>query len=200
MRFMRFPEHLLKLISVLKKLPGVGSRTAERFAFHLLDWPEEKLSEMSLVIQDIKKNLTSCSECGALCEGSCSICSDKGRHQEILCIVASTKDIFLIEETREYRGLYQVLGALFSPIHGQAPPPNTIEKLKRRIVELGIKEIIIALDSTLEGDATALYLKKALASFPISISRLALGLPMGSSLDFIDGGTLARALAGRHAY
>ncbi len=196
----RFPEHLLKLISVLKKFPGVGTRTAERFAFHLLDWPEEKLSEMGITIKDIKKNLKSCSDCGALIEQSCGICSDKGRNQEILCITATAKDIFSIEETREYRGLYHVLGALFSPIHGQAPHAKTIEKLKSRISCLAVKEIIIALDSTLEGDATALYIKKELEGFPVSISRLALGLPMGSSLDFIDGGTLGRALSGRHTY
>jgi len=197
---MRFPEHLLKLISVLKKLPGVGTKTAERFAFHLLDWPEEKRSEMAQTIQDIKKNLSNCPECGGLVEKACGICADKERNQEILCIIASAKDIFLIEETREYRGLYHVLGALFSPIHGEAPPTRTIEKLKMRISTLGVKEVVIALDSTLEGDATALYLKKELASFSVSVSRLALGLPMGSSLDFIDGGTLARALSGRHTY
>lgn len=197
---MRYPDHLLKLISVLKKFPGVGTKTAERFAFHLLDWPEEKLEEMALTIKDINKNLNNCAECGALIEQKCGICGDKGRNRELLCITASSKDIFLIEETREYRGLYHVLGALFSPIHGEAPHARTLEKLKTRIGELGVKEIIIALDSTLEGDATALYLKRELAPFPVAVSRLALGLPMGSSLDFIDGGTLARALAGRHAY
>ncbi len=197
---MRYPNHLLKLIAVLKKFPGVGSKSAERFAFHLLNWPEDKLSEMATTIQDVKKNLKNCLECGALIEEQCAVCSDQNRFKETLCIVATAKDIFLIEETREYRGLYHVLGALFSPIHGEAPHAQTIQKLKQRIVDLGIKEIIIALDSTLEGDATALYIKRELAPFSVSISRLALGLPMGSSLDYIDGGTLARALAGRHTY
>lgn len=197
---MRYPEHLLKLISVLKKFPGVGTKTAERFAFHLLDWPEEKLSEMAFTVKDIRKNLKNCPECGALIERECIVCSDKSRSREILCVTASAKDVFLIEETREYRGLYHVLGALFSPIHGHAPPAEAVEKLKARIGTLGVKEIIIALDSTLEGDTTALYLKRELSPFPVSVSRLALGLPMGSSLDFIDGGTLARALAGRHMF
>lgn len=197
---MHYPEHLLKLIAVLKKLPGVGTRTAERFAFHLLNWPEERLGEMGSVIKELKNNLKNCSECGALMEKNCTICADKERNQKILCAVASARDIFLIEETREYRGIYHVLGALFSPIHGMAPPAHAIEKLKNRISVLGIQEIIIALDSTLEGDATALFLKRELAAFPVVFSRLALGLPMGSSLDFIDGGTLGRALAGRHSY
>lgn len=197
---MHYPDPLLKLIAVLKKLPGVGSKSAERFAFHLLDWPEEKLSEMGLAIKEIKNHLKNCSECGALIEEKCALCSDPNRNEKILCIVATSKDVFLIEETRSYRGLFHVLGALFSPIHGKTPHPEILEKLKYRITSLGIKEIVIALDSTLEGDATALYLKRELAPFGVIISRLALGLPLGSSLDFIDGGTLARALAGRHQY
>ena len=197
---MRFPIPLLKLIAVLKKIPGVGTRTAERFAFHLLDWPEDKLSEMALTIQDIKKKLCNCPECGALIEQSCIMCTDKTRNHEILCIVASSRDIFLIEETREYRGLYHVLGTLFSPIHGKAPCAQRINKLKSRVENLRIKEVVIAFDSTLDGDATALYLKKELASFSVSMSKLALGLPIGTSLDIIDGGTLARAFIGRHTY
>lgn len=195
---MHYPEHLLKLIDQLKKFPGVGAKSAERFAFHLLDWPEEHHVEMARVIASIKEKLHTCTECGALIEEKCGICSDASRLKETLCIVASSKDIFAIEETREYRGLYHVLGALFSPIHGEAPHKETIAKLKERMGD--VEEVIIALDSTLEGDATALYLKRELGPFDVKISRLALGLPMGSSLDYIDGGTLGRALSGRHTY
>lgn len=199
---MKYPDHLLKLIAVLKKLPGIGTKSAERFAFHLLSWPEEKLLEMSQVIQDIKNKLNYCDTCGCLIEGGtpCRFCLPNERDSQILCVVASAKDVFLIEETREFKGLYHVIGGLLSPLFRQTPPSNSIEKLKERIYSLSIKEVIIALDSTLEGDATALFLKKELISFPVSISRLALGLPMGSSFDFIDGGTLARALAGRRIY
>ena len=197
---MRYPEHLLKLIDQLKKFPGVGNRSAERFAFHLIEWPEEKIVEMATTIEEIKKKLHHCHDCGALIEKNCSICQDRGRNHEVMCLVASAKDIFLIEETREYRGNYHVLGALISPIQGISPDKQRIEQLKERIVTLGVRELIIALDSTLEGDATALFLKRELAALPITISRLALGLPMGSSLDYIDGGTLARALSGRHSY
>lgn len=199
---MKYPEHLLKLISVLKKLPGVGAKSAERFAFHLLNWPEEKLVEMSHVIQDIKKKLNYCDVCGCLTDGGspCPFCEPGKRDPQVLCVVASPKDVFLIEETREFRGLYHVLGNLLSPLFHQAPPSRSIEKLKERVLSLGMKEVIVALDSTLEGDATALYLKKELEPLAISISRLALGLPMGSSFDYIDGGTLARALAGRRLY
>lgn len=197
---MHYPEHLLKLIAVFKKLPGVGAKSAERFAFHLLEWQEEKLQEMGRVIETTKKYLKSCVECGSLIEERCPFCQNPERRPDILCVVASSKDVFSIEETREFRGLYHVLGGLLSPLQGLSPAPRALEKLKDRALKLGVKEMILALDSTLEGDATALYLKKELESLSVSISRLALGLPMGSSLDYIDGGTLARALAGRHIY
>lgn len=198
---MRYPDHLLKLIDVLKKLPGIGIKSAERFAFHLLDWPEEKLSEMSQVIKDIKINLKFCFECGSLKgEEPCRFCDLSRRNQEYLCIVATPKIIFSVEETCEYRGLYHVIGELLSPIHQTTPPLARIDRLKNRIQTLDVKEVIIALDSTLEGDATALYLKRELKSFEVKISRLALGLPLGSPLDYIDGGTLARALIDRGTY
>ena len=133
-------------------------------------------------------------------ESSCPLCQDRGRDPTTLCVVASAKDIFLIEQTHEYEGLYHVLGGLLSPLQGMAPASHSIEKLKERVVRLGTKELILALDSTLEGDATALFLKKELEPLALKTSRLALGLPMGSSLDYIDGGTLARAFSGRHAY
>jgi len=193
-----YPDHLLKLMAVLRKLPGVGSKTAERFAFHLLNWPEGKLQEMGLILQDVKKNLAFCEECGALIEKNrCIFCNCNKRDSKILCIIATPRDLFLVEETREYKGLYHVLGALLSPIHDHGFSTLALEKLKNRIERLSIKEVIIALDSTLEGDATALFLKRELQPLSISVSRLAFGLPMGSSLDLIDGGTLARALSGR---
>ena len=193
---MHYPDHLLKLIATFKKLPGIGARSAERFAFELLDWPEEKIEEMAAVLQETREKIQTCEECGALIESSnCYFCAN--RETDVLCIVRSAKDIFLIEETREYKGLYHVLGQLLSPIHNQAPNPACMRKLKERLEKLGTKEVIVALDSTLEGDATALYLKKELQEFNVNVSRLAFGLPMGSSLDYIDGGTLSRALTGR---
>ncbi len=198
---MQYPDHLLKLIAVFKKLPGIGAKSAERFAFHLLDWPEEKLVEMSRTIEETSQKLTHCSECGCLMDAKrCAFCTSSHRNPELLCIVASSKDVFLIEQTHEFRGLYHVLGGLLSPLQGMAPAPQAIENLKKRVQKLDVQEMILALDSTLEGDATALYLKKELESLNVITSRLALGLPMGSSLDFIDGGTLARALAGRRSY
>ncbi|MBI3900858.1 MAG: recombination protein RecR [Chlamydiia bacterium] len=197
---MHYPEHLQKLILLFKKFPGVGTRSAERFAFHLLDWPEEKLLEIGKVFSQTKEKLTHCTECGVLIEEKCPFCTHPTRLTSLLCLVASPKDVFSIEQTHAFNGLYHVLGGVLSPLQGLSPPADSIKKLKNRIKTLEVKEIILALDSTLEGDTTALYLKKELESLHITASRLALGLPMGSSLDFIDGGTLARALAGRQAY
>lgn len=198
---MKYPDHLLKLIAVLKRLPGVGSRSAERFAFHLLNWPNKDLLEMGQVIRDIQEKLQKCNDCGCLKDDECcSFCDISKRDYQKICLIASAKDAYLIEETGEYRGLYHVLGHLLSPIHGRLVDVALVEKIKQRIQHNHIQEVIIALDSTLEGDATALFLKKELEALDIQTSRLALGLPMGSSLDFIDGGTLARALAGRRSY
>lgn len=198
---MHYPEHLLKLIQLLKKLPGVGHKSAERFAFHLLTWNTDQLENLAEVVKVIPHKLIPCSVCGCLLDGShCPFCDLSIRHADFLCVLAHPKDVFSIEETREYKGLYHVLGGLLSPIDQRGPEHLTINKLKERLSALNVKELVIALDSTLEGDATALYLKQELASFPVKISRLAFGLPMGSSLDYVDGGTLARAFTGRSQY
>lgn len=198
---MLYPDHLLKLIQLLKKLPGVGQKSAERFAFQLLTWSPHQLNEMANIVTDIPHKLIPCKTCGCLQDHHhCSFCDLTKRNTEVLCILASPRDVFSIEETREYRGLYHVLGGLLSPLEQRGPEHLTIDKLKERIDALKVKEIIIALDSTLEGDATALYLKQELERFPVHISRLAFGLPMGSSLDYVDGGTLARAFSGRSQF
>lgn len=194
-----YPEHLLKLIQVLKKLPGVGSRSAERFAFHLIKWTPEHLQELGSAVKEVPERIKHCSECGCLIgERSCFFC-DSRRNSKILCIIASARDAFSIEETHEYDGLYHVLGGLLSPMDKKGPEHLSLERLKLRIAKNEIKEVIIALDSTLEGDATALYLKQELPD-STHVSRLAFGLPMGSHLDFVDGGTLARAFSGRHRF
>lgn len=198
---MKYPDHLIKLIQVLKRLPGVGNRSAERFAFHLLNWPKEHLQEFGETVAATRDKLNSCQMCGCLAgEEGCLFCHHPQRDLRVICIIASPRDVFAIEETREYRGLYHVLGGLLSPLERKGPDQLAIEALKRRIEQLNLKEVIIALDSTLEGDATALYLKEELSQFPIQVSRLAFGLPMGSSLDYVNGGTLARALSGRSQF
>jgi recombination protein RecR len=195
---MHYPQHLSKLINALKKLPGVGNKSAERFAFQMLNWKSEHLQELSHLIQAMPEKLSHCKECHCLISPeSCPFCDLAKRPMRSICIIASPRDAFAIEETREYKGLYHNLGGLLSPLEGIGPEQLKLHNLKERILAHQVDEILMALDSTLEGDATAFYLKKELVSLGIPISRLAFGLPMGSSLDYVDGGTLARALLGR---
>lgn len=194
----RYPLHLKKVIDAFKKLPGVGSKSAERFAFQLLTWEAEHLDEIAALLKHIPEKLKHCRDCGCLIgEENCSFCDDSRSHAGALCVISSPRDVFAIEETREFKGLYHVLGGLLSPLDGIGPDKLNLEKLKHRIKTHNIKEVVIALDSTLEGDATALYIKRELDPMEVSISRLAFGLPIGSSLDYVDGGTLARALSAR---
>lgn len=195
---MKYPLHLQKLIENFKRLPGVGAKSAERFAFHVLDWKVAQLEEFAAILVQIPEQLKTCPECGCLSENQlCAFCEPTRVVARSICVIATAKDAYAIENTREYKGCYHVLGALLSPLFGKGPEHLTIPKLQERIQKLDIQELIIALDSTIEGDATALYLKKKFGDFPIKISRLAFGIPMGSSFDYVDGGTLARALSGR---
>ena len=197
----KYPAELLTLIAYLKKLPGVGGKTAERFAFQLLDWQPSHLQDFAIILATLKERIRNCPECSCLMdEKGCSFCQIDRRDPHTLCLVASAKDVFAIEETRAFHGLYHVLGGLLSPLDGRAPEHLQLDKLKKRITILPIRETIIALDSTVEGDATALYLREQLASWGIPATRLAFGLPIGSSLDFVDGGTLAKALTGRQSF
>lgn len=197
----RYPLELSQLIASLRKLPGVGSRTAERFAFHLLGWKEGEIGKLATLLSELKAKVLSCKECHCLMdESGCAFCDLKLRDPSRLCIIASAKDAFAIDETGAYKGLYHVLGGLLSPILGSTLSQEDLEGLMGRIKRLEIKEVILALDSTLEGDATSLFLKEQIGHLGLPVSRLAFGLPMGSSLDFVDGGTLARALTGRQHF
>ena len=196
-----YPEELLELIAYLQKLPGVGRKTAERFAFHLLDWKNSDLQKLSGLLGNLKDRIKFCATCGAI-QGKmgCAFCTDSTRDGKILCVVAHPKDVYAIEETRSFRGLYHILGTLLSPMEGKTPEVLKMDHLLERLHHLNTKELILALDSTVEGDTTALFLKESLLSENRKVSRLALGLPMGSSLDFVDGGTLQNALMGRQVF
>lgn len=192
----KFPEDLLSLIAHLKKLPGVGTRTAERFAFELLKWPQDNLSQLGQSLQEIQDKIPPCKECGCLTDrGACTFClRGDQRDPNSMCILASPRDVFAVEETRAFRGVYHVVEHLLSPLDGRTS--LRVDRIEARIARLGVKEVILAFDSTLEGDTTALFLKNALNP-NLFISRLAFGIPVGSSLEYIDGGTLARAFVGR---
>lgn len=167
----------------------------------MLQWPSHVLNEMAAVVSELNEKVTPCSICGCLCENNtCMFCGGPREETGSICVIASARDAFSMEETREYKGLYHVLGGVLSPLVGKGPEKLQLPKLMSRLQDPRIKEIIIALDSTLEGDTTALYLKRELEPFKLKISRLAFGLPMGSSLDYVDGGTLARAFLGRASF
>ncbi|SYX08966.1 Recombination protein RecR,recombination protein RecR,Recombinational DNA repair protein (RecF pathway),recombination protein RecR,Toprim domain [Chlamydia poikilotherma] len=199
---LKYPDYLSKLISFLRKLPGIGFKTAEKLAFELLDWDQDQLEAMSQAFYEVSSARSHCSTCFSLKnfpDSNCEFCQTN-RDTSKLCIVATPKDIFSLERSQIFKGHYYVLGALLSPITGKSIDKARMNLLKQRIEFLKPKEIIIALDATLEGDATALFLKQELADFSVSISRLALGLPIGLSFDYIDSGTLARAFSGRNPY
>lgn len=198
---LRYPKDLLTLIAHLKKLPGVGKKTAERYAFHLLGWEGKDLHEFAEGIATLKEKVQACLDCGCLMDGvRCTFCDQEKRDRSQMCIIASPRDVYAIEETGDYRGMYHVLGTLLSPLDGKTPESLNLPQLIQRLQQLGTQEVILALDSTLEGDATSLYLKDALRKHGIEVSRLALGLPLGSSLDFVDEGTLSQAFSGRQKF
>jgi recombination protein RecR len=197
----RYPTTLQQIILFLKKFPGIGTKSAERLAFHLLTWQEPEITSFASLLSHLKESITQCPDCQCLMEKNlCPFCKDTGRDTMQLCIISSPKDAFAIEETGSFKGLYHVIGALLSPIEGKSVEHLQLDRLKKRLDTLPIKEIIIALDSTLEGDTTSLYLKEFIDRLNIAVSRLAFGLPLGSSLEFVDGGTLARAFLGRHLF
>jgi recombination protein RecR len=196
-----YPPHLQSLIAAFKKLPGVGSKSAERYAFHLLDWDRQELGILGGLIQTTLDHISLCQECGCLeNERGCPFCAEDRAAHKKLCVIASPKEAYAMESTHSFYGVYHVLGGLISPLENKGPETLSFAPLIRRIQALQIEEVVLALDSTVEGDATALYLKRELAPLNLSISRLAFGLPMGSPLDYVDGGTLARAFQGRNQF
>lgn len=195
---MNYPKPLLALIQHLRRLPGVGQKSAERFAFHLLTLSTAELGDFARAIAEIQQRVGACSMCGAVAEGTrCSICDHPARDTKTICVVASPRDVFAVERTGHYRGLYHVLGGLLSPLERKGPEHLAIDSLKERIATLPAEEVILALDSTLEGDATALFLKEELCTLSVSVSRIAFGLPIGSAFDGVDGYTLGQAFTGR---
>lgn len=197
----KFPEELQHLITHLKKLPGVGTRTAERFAFEFVKWPLEELFAFGSLLSTFREKIPPCPTCGCLTDrGSCFFCNSTKRDPTQLCLLASPRDAYAIEETQSYRGLYHVVEHLLSPLDGRHAHELKLERIEERIAKQAVREMIIAFDSTLEGDTTALYLKQHFAPTGLKVSRLAFGLPLGSSLEAIDGATLTRALQGRQSF
>ncbi len=185
------------LVSQLTRLPGVGSRTAQRLAFHLLRVPKDEAAALAGAIADVKERVRFCSECGNLTEEEvCDICRDARRDRAVVCVVEQPADLISVERTHEYRGLYHVLGGALSPIDGVEPEHLRIGELLQRVERNGIQEVVLATNPNMTGEATAAYLADRLRG-RVRVTRLASGLPVGGDLEYADEVTLGRALSGR---
>jgi recombination protein RecR len=185
------------LVAQLTRLPGVGTRTAQRLAFHLLRVPREEALELAAAIAAVKERVRFCRECGNLTEDEvCGICADARRDRSVICVVEQPADLLSLERTAEYRGLYHVLGGALSPLDGIDPGDLRIDELLRRVDGDGIGEVVLATNATMTGEATAAYLADRLRG-RVRVTRLASGLPVGSDLEYADEVTLGRALSGR---
>lgn len=186
------------LIEELKKIPSIGAKTAQRIAFYIISLPQEEADKLAKVIKDAKRNTFYCSICNSMTHvDPCQYCTDSSRNDEVLCIVEEPFNISSIEKTGIYTGTYYVLLGALSPLKGVGPDELKTEKLVKRIKEGNLKEIIIATNPTVEGESTAVYLAKILKDFNIKLTRLAMGLPVGSDLDYADQVTIKKALEGR---
>jgi len=197
----QLPEPLERLISELSRLPGVGPKTAQRLAFHLLKADRLRAESLAQAIADLKARIGYCERCFNIAEGSlCSICASSRRDVTLLCVVESPLDVLAIERTSEYGGLYFVLHGVISPIDGIGPDQLHVPQLLERVRDEGMAEVIVATDADIEGEATAVYLQRALAPLGTNVTRPAHGLPVGGDLEYADELTVARAMAGRRSF
>jgi len=188
------------LVGLLSRLPGIGRKSAARIAFHLLKTDGQYADALASGIAGLRDRVRFCSRCGAYTEADpCEICSSAGRDRSIICVVEQPQDVLTIEASREYHGLYHVLGGLISPLDGVGPEALRLDRLVERIKALEVREVVIATNPTVEGDTTALYVKKILEGAGVRVSRLATGIPVGGDLEYADRLTLARSFRGRTA-
>lgn len=193
-----YPNSFRKVIDCLKDLPGIGEKTAERLAFSLLNFDKEKLTTFSDALVGLRDKVVNCSICGNITESNiCEICSDKSRSNNIIFVVEKAKDIATFERINVYNGKYHVLGGLISPLEGIGPEDININDLISRIKNDNVKEIILTLKPSIEGETTMQYIKKVLENVDVKVTRIATGIPIGTDIDYIDAMTLEFALEGR---
>ncbi|MEG0377186.1 MAG: recombination mediator RecR [Eubacterium sp.] len=194
-----YPKAIEKLVIELGKLPGIGEKTAQRLAFHLIDAPSDEIMDLSSALLNVKDKIHLCPNCFSITDGDlCDVCSDQTRNQKIICVVQSTKDIFAIEKTREYNGLYHVLHGVISPLEGIGPQDIKAKELILRLGANDVEEVIMATNPTPEGEATAMYLGNLITPLGIKVTRLAKGIPIGADVEYIDEITLIKAFEGRN--
>ena len=197
----RFPEPVAKLIEELAKLPGIGPKSAQRLAYHLLNQDQASIRRLSDALLGAKQRVVRCHVCQNIADADpCEICSDSRRDRATLLVVEDARDVVAIERTAEYRGLYHVLGGTISPMEGIGPEQLHVRELVARLASEPISELILATDPDVEGDATALYIARLVRRDDLKVTRIARGLPVGGDIDFADEVTLVRAIEGRQAF
>ena len=197
----QLPEPLERLINELSRLPGVGPKTAQRLAFHILRADRQRADALGQAIVDVKARITYCERCYNISEGGlCAICASPRRDQAVICVVETALDVLAVERTAEFSGVYFVLHGVISPIDGIGPDQIHVPQLIDRVRDEGIAEVIIATDADIEGEATAVYMQHALVPLGVKVTRPAHGLPVGGDLEYADELTLARAFAGRRSF
>lgn len=191
---MGLPRIFTDLVNHLTLFPGVGEKTAERYVYSLCDKEPEEVENLANALIDFKKNIKYCEICGCLSEtDECDICSNKNRDRSTICIVEDSKNVFFIEKTKKYNGLYHVLNGVISPIEGKNPEDLNLYSLLNNRITKDIKEIIIALNPSIEGEVTSLYIQKVLEKYDVKVSRLSYGIPMGSDIEYLDPIMISKA-------
>ena len=195
---MHYPEPIAKLIDSFTRLPGIGPKTAGRLAFHVLRMKEEDVMAFAQALVSVKRNLRYCSVCFNITDiDPCRLCQDKTRDPSVICVVQEPKDVVAMERTKDYNGQYHVLHGAISPMEGIGPDELRIPELLKRLADERVKELILATNPNIEGEATAMYLSKLVRNFGIKVTRIAHGLPVGGDLEYADEVTLSKALEGR---
>lgn len=191
-------DPISRLVEALTRLPGIGEKSASRLAFHILGSPEEYARGLAQAIVDVKEKIRLCSVCMNITEKDpCRLCEDPGRSGEIICVVEEPNDLYAIEKTGSFNGKYHVLHGVISPLEGIGPDEIYVKELLERLRAGTVKEVLLATNPNVEGDATALYLKEQIESFQVKVTRIARGIPVGGDLEYTDGATLTDAIRGR---
>ena len=195
---MSLPEPLSRLVEQLQRLPGIGAKSAQRLAFHILRTPRDESDGLCAAIRDVKEQVTYCSTCNNItAEDPCMFCTGPTRDPRTICVVEEPQNVMVVEKTREFRGQYHVLMGVLSPLHGVGPDDLKVKGLLDRVGVGGVNEVILATSPTVEGEATALYLARLLKPLGVRVSRIAMGVPVGSDLEYADEVTMTRAMEGR---
>ena len=192
------PDPLIRLVEQLQKLPGIGAKGAQRLAFHILKNPRDDAERLCDAIRDVKERVTYCTVCNNITEQDpCGFCTSPSRDRRVICVVEEPQNVSVVEKTREFRGLYHVIMGALSPLQGVGPDDLKIKSLLARVGDGTVEEVILATNPTVEGEATALYLARLLKPLGIRVTRIAMGIPVGSDLEYADEVTMSRAMEGR---